>query len=329
MRAALLVEPGRVEVADIPDPELGPGGVRIAVRSVGLCGSDLSVFTGRWNAPAYPWIMGHEAFGVIDAVGDGVPADRVGQTVVVEPNVACERCAPCADGRSSSCLARQSVGMNRPGALAEQLVVPAAYAWPMPDIGPDDLVCVEPTTVALAALRRLASELPDTALVVGVGAQGLLMTMVLQDRGVDVEAYDVNPDRLAFAGSLGARRAEPGHEQEHRLVIDTVGSPESADVAMGRLSPGGTILLIGLDSRPLGFSAQAIVRRQAVIRGSLTYDHPADFAASTEYIAEGGFRPGRIVTDRFSLAEVQAAFERSAGARGKTRIDVADLAQRS
>ena len=70
MKAALLVRPGQIVVEEIPEPEVGRDEVRIAVGGVGLCGSDLSVFSGTWAAPSYPWVMGHEAFGTIEAVGD-------------------------------------------------------------------------------------------------------------------------------------------------------------------------------------------------------------------------------------------------------------------
>ncbi len=95
MKAALLVRPGQIEIEDVPEPEVGPDEVAIAVGGVGLCGSDLSVFSGAWAAPSYPWVMGHEAFGTIDSVGPGVDPGRIGQTVVVEPNVACLTCAQC------------------------------------------------------------------------------------------------------------------------------------------------------------------------------------------------------------------------------------------
>ena len=136
---------------------------------VGFCGSDLSVFSGRWEAPSYPWIMGHEAFGVVDTVGPDVSPERIGQTVVVEPNVACFACDQCSRGWTSACADRQSVGMNRPGALAERLVVPSRFAWTAPDVRFTDLVGVEPTAVAMAALRRLGTALPDTAVVIGSG----------------------------------------------------------------------------------------------------------------------------------------------------------------
>lgn len=320
MKAALLVEPGRIVVDEIPDPEAGPGEVRIAVGGVGLCGSDLSVFSGRWSVPASPWVMGHEAFGTIDAVGDGVSTERVGETVVVEPNVACFACHRCRRGWTSACAARQSVGMNRQGALAERLVLPGRFAWPISG-APRDLVCVEPLTVVRAALRRLDAA-PGSALVVGVGAQGLLMTLVLVDRGINVHVTDVNPDRMAFAERLGAHAMDGGADRLFPLVVDTVGAPASTETALDHLEVGGTILVLGLDSRPLPLTAQALVRRQATVRGSLTYDHPGDFESTVALVGDGRLQPGRVVSAEYALADAQAAFDRSASAPGKTWIRV-------
>jgi threonine dehydrogenase-like Zn-dependent dehydrogenase len=322
VKAALLVEPERLEVNEVPDPQPVQGEVRIAVGGVGLCGSDLSVFTGRWKAPGYPWIMGHEAFGVVDALGPGVSPERIGQTVVVEPNVACFACDQCSRGWTSACAGRQSVGMNRPGALAELLVVPSRFAWSIPKLPATDLVCVEPTAVVLAALRRLGTPLPASALIVGVGAQGLIMSLALLEREVAVYAEDVNPSRVALATALGCLATASG-PRRHHLVVDTVGSPTSMAVALDRVEVGGTLLCLGLDSRPLALSAQTLVRHQVTLRGSLTYDHPGDFEQAIATIAEGRLSPSRIVTDEYPLEETQLAFERSGSARGKTWIRIA------
>jgi alcohol dehydrogenase/L-iditol 2-dehydrogenase len=323
MKAALLVRPGEVVVDEIADPEVGPDDVSIAVGGVGLCGSDLSVFSGKWAAPSYPWIMGHEAFGTIAAIGRNVPDDRMGQTVVVEPNIACLACEQCGRGRTSACVARQSVGMNRPGALAERLVVPNRFAWAIDGPPPEDLVCVEPTTVVTAALRRLGPVIPESALVVGIGAQGLLMSVALLERGVAVYGQDINPGRIAFAEGLGVRPAaidEAGPRFD--LVVDTVGSPASFSAAIDRLEVAGTLLLLGLDDRPLELTAQAVVRRQMVLRGSLTYDHPSDFQASVALVEAGTFAPGRVVSHAYVLDDVQLAFERSGSAVGKSWIRI-------
>ncbi len=322
MKAALLTDPGRISVAEIADPEIGPDDVLIAVGGVGLCGSDLSVYSGRWQAPSYPWLMGHEAFGTVEAVGDRVPPERVGESVVVEPNLACLACAQCLRGRTSGCIARQSVGMNRSGALAERLVVPGRFAWTVVgQMSPEDLVCVEPTAVVLAALRRLGSPLPPSALVVGVGAQGLLMSLALVGRGVEVHVLDINADRVELARKLGAV-PEDAAAPPFELVIDTVGSPGSLEAALERVEIGGTILLLGLDSRPIGLTAQMIVRRQVVLKGSLTYDHPGDFEAALAAVHSGTIHPGRIVTSEYPLDRSQDAFEGSPTAPGKTWIRV-------
>jgi alcohol dehydrogenase/L-iditol 2-dehydrogenase len=267
--------------------------------------------------------MGHEAFGTIEALGPEVSPDRIGQTVVVEPNATCFACDQCRRGWTSACAQRRSVGMNRAGALAERLVVPSRYAWSIPDLGGPDLVCVEPTTVVLAALRRLGAPPPDSALVVGIGAQGLMMTLALLERGVSVYAQDVNADRVAFAVELGARRAASDDARRFHLVLDTVGSPSSMAVALEYVEVGGTVLCLGLDDRRLDLDAQTLVRHQLTLRGSLTYDHPADFAAAVSLVAEGRLAPGRIVTDEYPLEETQVAFERSGSARGKTWIRIA------
>jgi alcohol dehydrogenase/L-iditol 2-dehydrogenase len=269
--------------------------------------------------------MGHEAFGTVVAVGEGIPAERIGETVVVEPNVPCLDCDACRSGWTSACSERRSVGMNRLGALAERLVVPSAFAWRIAALDPTDLVSVEPSTVVHAALRRVGGDLPDEALVVGVGAQGLLMSLALLDRGIDVHAFDVNPDRVAFAAELGARPMPPDvRESRFGLVVDTVGSPESVELALAHLRVGGMVLLLGLDARPLGITAQMLVRRQAIVRGSLTYDHPGDFADTIHRIEAREFLPGRIVTDAFELEAAQQAFDQSRHAVGKTWIRVAD-----
>jgi threonine dehydrogenase-like Zn-dependent dehydrogenase len=323
VKAARLRGPSDLVVEDVRDPVVGRGEVRVRVGGVGLCGSDLAVYTGKWTAPSYPWIPGHEAFGRIEAVGAGVAAERVGELVVIEPNIACYACPSCATGRTSACLRRQSIGMNRQGALAEYLIVPDAYAWPIDGPAERDLACVEPLAVVEAALRRLGGPVPASALVIGVGSQGLLMTLSLVGRGAAVSVHDVSAARIGHAVTLGGRPVVADDEAlKVDLVVDTVGSTSSTEVALRHVVTGGTILLLGLDASPLGLTAQTIVRRQLVVRGSLTYDHPVDFASTVDRVGRGLVTPGVVVTDEYTLEEAPLAFERAAGAAGKTWIRI-------
>ena len=323
LKAALLVSPGVIVVDEVADPTLGPDDVLIGVGGVGLCGSDVSVFRGTWIAPSYPWLLGHEIFGVVEAVGDRVPSKRVGELVVVEPNIPCFRCVECDRGRPSSCLRRQSVGMNRPGGLAEKVVVPSPFAWTVDHGSATDLVCIEPLTVVETALSRLPGPLPTTALVVGAGAQGMLMCLALLRRGVEVHALDLNLDRVAFATTLGAKPASADEgDLRFALVIDSAGTPQSMRAALDRIEAWGTLLVLGIDNRPFEISSAVLVRRQLTLRGSLTYDHPTDFRRVIDLVQGGDLSPGRVTTDDYPLADVQRAFESSASSRGKSWVRV-------
>ena len=190
-------------------------------------------------------------------------------------------------------------------------------------LAPTDLVCVEPATVALAALRRLGSPPPPSALVVGAGAQGLLMSLVLLHRGTAVDVFDINPDRVAFADASRRPAARPARRTSaFDLVVDTVGSPASVETALGSIAVGGTLLILGLDDRPLGLTAQSLVRRQLVVRGSLTYDHPEDFEASVAAISEARAWPRSDRAHEYPLDDAQAAFEQGPSAAGKSWIRI-------
>jgi alcohol dehydrogenase/L-iditol 2-dehydrogenase len=163
--------------------------------------------------------------------------------------------------------------------------------------------------------------------VIGVGSQGLLMAMSLVERGARVLAHDVNPARLALAEQLGARALGPDEASaEVDLAVDTVGLQASVDVALRHVSIGGTVLVLSLDATPFQISAQALVRRQLLVRGSLTYDHPGDFRATVGRVQAGTIAPGRVITDEYALVDAQRAFEASRSAGGKTWIRVAGSA---
>ena len=180
----------------------------VRVGGVGVCGSDLALISRARRAPAYPWVLGHEAFGGIVAAGPGADATRVGQRVVIEPNYPCLRCPACRAGRTSMCPDRVLVGFTAPGLLAEYAAVPSAYAWPVPDRWSDgDAVCAEPLTVALAAIRRSGLRPGANCLVVGAGSQGGLLCLALAAHGVTPHVLEPDDGRLELAVSLEGGRA--------------------------------------------------------------------------------------------------------------------------
>ncbi len=323
MRAAVIdhTEAGLRIVDNWPEPVAGPGEVTVQVHGVGICGSDLALLAGRRKPPELPWVPGHETLGEIIAAGPGVDPGRVGERVVVEPNMPCFACPACAAGRTSACPRRVILGFNAPGTLAERIAVPAGFAWAVPaDWTDGDAVCAEPLAVAQAAIRRAGIITGGRWLVVGAGSQGALLCLALVRQGVVPHVLEPHPGRLELAEELGAKAAT-ADDLDFDLVFETSGSPAAFAESVRRAAVGGSIVLIGMSADPLMLTAQTVVSRQLTVRGSLIYDHPGDFAATMGFPADG-LRPGRVLQACYPLAEAGAAFRAARQVPGKTWVRV-------
>jgi 2-desacetyl-2-hydroxyethyl bacteriochlorophyllide A dehydrogenase len=321
VKAAVLTTTGRIEtVDDWPEPVCGPRDVIVEMGGVGLCGSDLAVFHGRRLPPEVPWVPGHEGFGRVAAVGRAVRDRGLGRTVVIEPNYACLKCADCLAGLTSACPHRAIVGMDFPGVLAERVALPAHFAHPVPDgLTGADLACAEPYTVARAAIRRSGVTAADRCLVIGAGAQGLLVCLILTRLGIRPVVTEPHPPRLEHAERLGAVPDDGRIGFTH--VFETSGHAPALRPVVDRLAPGATVVLVGLNADPLPFTTNDVVRRQLVLRGSMIYDHPGDFTDAITELAAA--RPGAVIESCFPLEQAQEAFVGASGRAGKTWISIA------
>lgn len=288
-----------------------------------MCGSDLAVHAGRRTPPRRPWILGHEGAGRVVATGTGVDGLTAGQDVFVEPDYCCLTCAVCRDGRTSACPDRAAVGLTVPGLLSEYAVVPAEFVWPVAaDLPLEDLVCVEPATVAGAALRRSGIAPGRSCLVTGAGSQGLLLCQALVEHGVTVYVQEPNAARLDRACSLGASPAPPGGEP-FPYLFETSGAPGVAEQGLRRLAPHGTAVLIGMSTAPLSVSPRDLVSGQVTLIGSMVYDHPVDFARTVDALrSPSPSRLGAVVSDSYPLDDVREAFAAAATASGKVWVDL-------
>ncbi|WP_433170479.1 zinc-dependent alcohol dehydrogenase [Actinoallomurus sp. CA-150999] len=319
MRAVTLTAPGTVTVDENwPEPDCGPDEVMVGVRGVGLCGSDVSVVAGHRSVPRFPWVLGHEAYGVVRRVGSQVADRHEGQLVVIEPNYACFTCPSCRSGATSGCRRRRIVGITEPGLLADRVAVPAAFTWPVPSgWRGEDIVCVEPLTVAFnaVALAELTSD--ERCLVLGAGSQGQFVCLAARHVGARPYVADPHSGRLSLACELGALRDDGG---EFPVVIETSGAPSAFEHALDRAAPGGRVILIGQSTATARISTFPIVQHRLTIRGCLIYDHPADFPRTIAAIARDDLSPGRVMRARFDVRDAPRAFAESADIAGKTWI---------
>jgi alcohol dehydrogenase/L-iditol 2-dehydrogenase len=266
--------------------------------------------------------MGHEGVGVISAVGPNVTDRQVGQRVVVEPNYPCFHCPACLRGETCGCQDKVMLGMNTPGLLTELVVIPARFAWPTPPGLTDrELVCLEPLTVATAALRRSGGVEPgQRCLVIGAGSTGLIFCATLLAHGVQPDVIEPHPGRAELAASLGARIFQDGVDSAYDRVFETSGSASAAEQALGLARDGGTVTLTGLGAESFTTTSAAIVRHRLTIVGSLIYDHPGDFAAT---LAAPLPDLDRVIRAEFPLEKAQEAFENARAVPGKSWISLA------
>lgn len=303
MRAVVLEAPRQARVRDLPTPQLGDADVLVAVERVGVCGSDLAVFQGTRRVH-YPLVMGHEAVGRI--LDPGTSQHTTGSPVVIEPNIPCGRCDSCRRGFGNACPDKRSLGMNWPGAFAEAVAVPAAFAHPLPrGVRRDDALGIEPLAVAVHAVGAARVAQGETVSVLGCGAEGLLLIQVAVACGARVIAADLSPERLELARRLGAKRVvvvptDPSPSIDRRLrapvVFEAAGSAPAVELALRVVAPGGRVVALGLGSAAARLVPLQFVRRGLTLIGSIIYDHPTDFERAIELVSQQRIRPAALVS---------------------------------
>ncbi|HXG15964.1 MAG TPA: alcohol dehydrogenase catalytic domain-containing protein [Calidithermus sp.] len=315
----MLHGPRDLRVGPVPVPEPGVGEVLVAVSAAGLCGTDYRIWTGD-RPVAYPRIMGHEFVGRVERLGAGVSRVRPGDRVVVEPNYSCGRCPLCREGNRNLCVDRTAIGIDVDGAFAELVRVPERCCWPLPAaVGDEGAVLAEPLAVVVRAVARSGARPGERAAVVGAGTLGLLALQVLRARGLSVLVVSRSPRRFALARRLGAQathavgqgplaeaaRAFAGREGVD-VVVETAGTAAAVQHALELVRPGGRVVLTGLPHEPTPVAFFTVVRREITILGSMIYQD--EFGEAVRLLESGAVQVGPLVTHRFALDAIAAAF---------------------
>ncbi|MGH8867441.1 MAG: zinc-dependent alcohol dehydrogenase [Actinomycetes bacterium] len=313
MRAFVITAPGRAEVRDVAPPDARPGEVVVDVERAGVCGTDVELFTGvlsylHTGQAAYPLRIGHEWVGVVSAVGDEVDPSWVGRRVTGDTMLGCGRCARCETGRQHLCARRYEIGVRNgwPGALAEQLPVPARALHPLPDaVGPDLGALVEPGGNALRAVRGAALAPGERLLVLGPGTIGLLVAQIAATQDVEVHLMGRTGDSPAFARSLGFERVwtqETLPDLPFDAVVDASNAATLPALAVDVVEPGGRVVFIGLAGEPSLVDTRAIALADVTAVGVLSASGGLD--GIIEQYASGTVDPRPLVAATVSLDDV-------------------------
>lgn len=332
MRAVVFEGVGSVRVAEVPDPAPGdPGDAVVRVTRTAICGSDLHLFHGK--APLDPGEgIGHEAVGIVEAVGPGVRAFAPGDRVVASFLIACGRCWFCGRGQHQLCEDLRILGYGAfggwlGGAQAELVLVPDADVnlLRVPDHVDDERAMFVgdalTTGIYAAELARIGRD--DVVAVVGAGPVGLFCAQAALAAGArEVHVIEREPARLELAAALGARPVDVAERHPETalseatqgrgadVVIEAVGTPDAFESATSVVRRGGTVVLLGVYAGEsvevqLGvYWARAVTLRFA----GLTPVH-AWWERAMELVRSGAIDPLRIVSHRLPLEEAQRGYE--------------------
>jgi L-iditol 2-dehydrogenase len=308
MRAAVLDRIADLSIRDLPDPIPESGEVVIAVTLAGVCGTDYSLYHGKFGAPL-PVVPGHEGMGTVREVGSGVSNVTVGQRVVIQPNFACWKCDLCHSELDNICHEKVRLGIDTNGVFAQYVKVPSRYVWPVPDSIDDRTAALtEPLAVAAHGVKILPPAKGDRILIIGAGVIGLLTLLLVKLEGADLTVSDLLTEHLSLAKKMGASATfQVGGDRELEpasfdLIYETSGAPSGLADSIGLAVPGGRIALLGLPGPDYPVSTTQIVRKELSIVGSMIYTN--EFPGVLEVLESGRIDPTPLISDEIGLEDL-------------------------
>lgn len=340
-RALVLERKGVLSLREFPlEEKLGPHDVRVAIHTVGICGSDVHYYTHGAIGPFVvrePMILGHEAAGTVVEVGRDVTSLRVGDRVCMEPGIPNPMSRAYREGRYN--LDPDVVFWATPpvhGVLRSTVVHPEAFTFRLPDqVSFAAGAMVEPLAVGVHAVTRAAVAPGNVALVIGAGPIGLLNALAALAAGcARVIVSDIDDDKLALAATLGAitpvnplkgdlletvKAATGGWGVD--VVYECSGNERAAAGVFAPLCPGGVVVFVGIPLAPIAYDVSAAQVKEARVEHVFRYAHV--FPKCVAMLASGSIDVGPLITRVFPFAESVAAFEAAASApKGQVKMQI-------
>ncbi len=324
---------------EVPIPEVGPGDVKIKIKKTAICGTDVHIY--NWNEWAQntihtPMTIGHEYVGEIVAMGDNVTGLSIGQRVTGEGHIVCGHCRNCRAGKGHLCRHTQGVGVNRDGAFAEYLVIPAVNVFPCDPAIPDDLYAIFDPFGNATHTALSFSTVGEDVLVTGAGPIGIMAAGIARFCGArNVVITDVNDYRLELAREFGVTAAVNTAREDLTSVMRSLGIMEGFDVGMemsgnakalnqliGAMENGGRIALLGIQDRNMTeIPLNTIIWNGLQIKGIYGREMFETWYKMGAML-HGGFKLDPIITHRFDVRDFQKGFDAmNSGRAGKVILD--------
>ena len=334
MQALVWLGPRDMVQRAEPMPKPAEGEVLISVRAVGICGSELSGFSGHNSLRVPPLIMGHECAGQVVQVTGGTFATggeaMVGARVTLNPLVVCGTCDRCSSGKSNLCRHRQLVGAHRPGAFAQYVAIPTRQCYPLPEsLSLVAGALAEPLACSIHAVALSGVQPQESLLILGAGPIGLCAVAAARAHGVEqIIVSDIAQPRLEMAQRWGASDVIDAREQDvvtfvqERYpggvdrVIDAVGATHVRTQAIRAVIPSGRVVFIGLHDEKSVLPANYIIRQEIAVTGSFAYTDN-DFAEAMNLLSRGVVQPSADWLEERPLSDGPSAFAELVDSKAK------------
>ncbi len=309
MRAAVFHGQGDVRVETVADPVCGPGRLLLDVAAVGICGTDAHEYRSGphmfpINTPhpvsghVGPMIPGHELAGVVREVGAGVSGFAPGDLVVSGAGISCGQCVQCRRGRTNLCTSYSTIGLQRHGALAELVAVPADICVNVEGTGltPDAAALAQPMAIAVHAMRRGRLTEGDEVVILGAGGIGAFLTFAACQTAATVAVFDLDAERLEIAGDLGATHTgriggvDPAAALEEwgiepTVVYEVSGTVAGLRSALSLKTAGARIVLVGLQGADYSLEARRFSLEEQELIGTNAHVCGADLPEAVRLLA--------------------------------------------
>ena len=319
MLTVICETPGTLRALDRPKPLRGEDEVLLRVKRVGVCGTDLHIFTGDQPYLSYPRVMGHELSGIVEEVPAASPLVP-GDPVYVMPYLSCGDCIACRHGKTNCCVNIQVLGVHRDGAFTEYLSVPQRFVHKAEGVTLDQAAMVEFLAIGAHAAHRAAVRAVQSVLVVGAGPIGMAAMIFCGLRGAQVTALDTRRDRLDFCAAHLQTSAcvQVGDGDEEQLaaltegeffdvVFDATGNPKAMERGFKFVAHGGTYVLISVVGANISFADPEFHKRETTLLGSRNATIE-DFETVLTAMRAGQIPDAALNTHRLQLAEVPDGF---------------------
>jgi 2-desacetyl-2-hydroxyethyl bacteriochlorophyllide A dehydrogenase len=319
MLTVICQSPRDLRAVDRPEPVCGDAEVLLRVKRVGVCGTDLHIFTGDQPYLDYPRVMGHELSGVVEQAPAGSRL-AAGDPVFVMPYLSCGHCVACRIGRTNCCVNLQVLGVHRDGAFTERLSVPQGFVHKAEGVSLDQAAMVEFLAIGAHAVRRGDVAAGQRVLVVGTGPIGMAVLIFSRLRGANVTVMDTRAERAGFCvETLGAAASVlVGPDDERRLaelssgeffdvVFDATGNAKAMERGFRFVAHGGRYVLVSIVRDAIAFSDPEFHKRETTLLGSRNATME-DFETVLAAMRAGQIPDRALNTHRLALRDVPANF---------------------